>query len=291
MWSGNGEPSSWRKLVQAATERRFVLIGENHDNADHHRIQASLISALVEQGRRPAVVFEMIPSTDQPALDAYLAGADGKAEGLGEAIGWENRGWPAWSTYMPIAEAGMQAGLPFLGGGLERSQIMAMARGGPAGMDDVERKRLGLDGEFPDPLREDLLQELKVSHCDLMPKDSLGPMVMVQRARDGSMAQAMLSAGTRGAVLIAGKGHARNDRAVPFVLRQLDEDVEASSILSVGLVGVEPGAVNFADYLDGDDRFPFDYVVFTERTEPIDYCEKLRKHFSNKGHSHGSSDE
>src|SRR3954465_13282726 len=39
---------------------RFVLLGERHDNPDHHRLQARALSELVKAGRRPAVVFEML---------------------------------------------------------------------------------------------------------------------------------------------------------------------------------------------------------------------------------------
>lgn len=280
VWKGDGRASSFGQLARDAAERRYVLIGENHDNADHHRVQAKLIDALVAAGRKPSVVFEMIPTSLQATLDAYLAKTDSSAKGLGEAIGWEQRGWPAWETYQPIAEAAMQGGLPFLAGGLDRSRVMALGRTKIGEIDAAEKERLGLDREFPQPLLEDLLLELEVGHCNLVPKGALQPMVTVQRARDGSMARAMLDAGSEGAILIAGNGHVRNDRAVPYVLIQLAGDLEPSEILSVGLVGVEPDLTSFSDYLDGRDQFPFDYVVFTERVEPIDHCAKLRENFA-----------
>ena len=41
-------------------EARYVLLGEKHDNPDHHRLQARFVEGLIERGRRPAVAFEMI---------------------------------------------------------------------------------------------------------------------------------------------------------------------------------------------------------------------------------------
>src|SRR5213593_3577327 len=51
-------------LVARLVASRFVLLGERHDNADHHALQAKLVRAMVEAGRRPALGFEML-ATDE----------------------------------------------------------------------------------------------------------------------------------------------------------------------------------------------------------------------------------
>lgn len=286
VWTGDGKRSSWEELTYVAARRQFVLIGENHDNADHHRLQARLITALVEQGRKPAIVFEMISTSQQIALNTYLARPDRSAEGMGSAVNWEGSGWPAWASYTPIAEAGLASELPFIAGGLDRTEIMALARSKPGVIDPTSSSRFGLEFKFPKALFEDLLKELEVSHCNLMPKEALMPMVTVQRARDGAMSRALLSTGSQGAVLIAGKGHVRKDRAVPYVMRLLESGINADAILSIGLVGVKPNAAVFNDYLNGGNSFPFDYVVFTDRAKPVDHCKKLRKHLSKRQDPH-----
>ncbi len=282
VWTGDGKASSWKALVETTVSRRFVLIGENHDNADHHQIQANLIEALVEHGRKPAVVFEMLPTEVQVTLDAYLADEDSTAAGLGDAVGWVSRGWPAWETYQPIAEVAMERGLPMIAGGLGHGPVMKLARGGLQSLDVEEKSGLALDIDFPDPFRESLLEELRVSHCDLLPAEALRPMVAVQRARDGVMAQALRKTGPEGAVLIAGKGHTRNDRAIPYVLQKLDRSLGQVAIISIGLIGVQPDANRFSDYLEAEYGLPFDFVVFTDRAKPIDHCERLRERFSGR---------
>jgi len=42
-------------LVARLVASRFVLLGERHDNPDHHALQAKLLRAILEAGRRPAV--------------------------------------------------------------------------------------------------------------------------------------------------------------------------------------------------------------------------------------------
>src|SRR4029453_10334933 len=39
---------------------RFVMLGERHDNPDHHVLQAKLVRALVEAGRPPGVGCEIL---------------------------------------------------------------------------------------------------------------------------------------------------------------------------------------------------------------------------------------
>jgi hypothetical protein len=48
-----------------AALRGYVLLGEKHDNVDHHALQAQLLDAMREGGRRPAVAFEMLDASAQ----------------------------------------------------------------------------------------------------------------------------------------------------------------------------------------------------------------------------------
>src|SRR4030095_748154 len=88
---------------------RFVMLGERHDNPDHHAPPAKLVRAPVEAGRRPAVGFEMLSTDDAPAVARYLARSPKDAAGLGDAVNWTRSGWPEWRYYQPIAPAALRA--------------------------------------------------------------------------------------------------------------------------------------------------------------------------------------
>src|SRR5207245_9808486 len=68
-------------LVARLVASRFVLLGERHDNPDHHVLQAKLVRAIVAAGRRPAVGFEMLATDDAPAIVRYLARSPKDAAG------------------------------------------------------------------------------------------------------------------------------------------------------------------------------------------------------------------
>ena len=278
VWTGDGKQVDFETLLDQARNASNVLIGENHDNPDHHRIQAKIIAALVEQGLHPAIVFEMIPPSYQQKLDSFLQQRSPDDSKLGKILDWEERGWPDWNIYRPIATEAVANGLPMLAGGIEREFVKRLATEGPDILSPESRKAWGLDQPLDTATRDDLLTELEDAHCGVMPKSALGYMIPVQRARDGALASAMLegSAKAGSAVMIAGGGHVRKDRGAPVVLSRLDP---GASMLTIGLYPVRAEKNAFSDYLDGSDQLPFDYVIFTDASEPKDHCADLKARF------------
>src|SRR3989442_9183693 len=59
-------------LVARLVASRFVLLGERHDNPDHHVLQAKLVRAMVAAGRRPPGGFAMPPPHPAPPIGRHL---------------------------------------------------------------------------------------------------------------------------------------------------------------------------------------------------------------------------
>src|SRR5436190_21046534 len=62
------------RIVQAARGKRFVYVGETHDNVDAHRWQANIIGALDSAGRNVIVGMEMYQRAKQPFLNMWSMG-------------------------------------------------------------------------------------------------------------------------------------------------------------------------------------------------------------------------
>ena len=266
-------------VERAAAASDFVLLGETHDNPDHHVLQAALVRAMVAADRRPAIVFEMIAEDRQPAIDRWRSAAPADAAKLGAAVGWEAAGWPPWPDYQPIAEAALSGGLPVRGGNLSRRLMKAVLKRGPAALKAVRRARLGLDAPLPAQAESIIRDELFEAHCRLMPKTALSPLVDVQRARDAVLADNLrlgaALAGTDGAVLIAGSGHVRADYGAPMYLARL---VPGRSILTIAFVEVDDGATSpgsYGEHFGGG--LPFDFIWFTPRADDRDHCAELKE--------------
>ena len=72
-----GENNKQESLVQAMNrfrDRSMILLGEHHDNEEHHRWQLQMISGLYGQNPNIALGFEMFPRSVQPVLDRWLEG-------------------------------------------------------------------------------------------------------------------------------------------------------------------------------------------------------------------------
>ena len=278
---------------------RFVLLGETHDSADAHLAQAWLLGLMIEAGRRPAVVWEMLDGDQAEALAAFLAGGEGAAEAMGEAVGWAGSGWPDWALYQPIAEQALSAGLPMLTGNLPLGTVRAIAGDGPEavlGADGLAPR--ALDVAYPEPLRAALSDEILRGHCGMLPETAVPPMIDAQRARDGEMARAMLKGaalpGTDGAVLIAGNGHVRADRAVPWVLGHLSEGSDADTLVVAVLeippeMPADPAPADLRDSTTAEGAPPpYDLVVFVPAVDDEDPCDKFREQLERMRDKHQS---
>ena len=263
----------------------LVLLGEVHDNPAHHRLRGWLIAGALraQPDRRPAVVFEQIRADQQAALDQFKALHEQccrltTAVDLLRLLDWDKSGWPPAEMYRPLFEAVVAGGLPIVPGDLPRDRVRAVARGGLDALAGEERERLRLDSALPGALADALRQELEESHCGALPPQALGGMAVAQRYRDAHMADALLAAAQRhgSAILIAGNGHVRTDRGVPWHLRQRAPGTPVTAVL---LVEVEDGRTEPADYVprDPDGHPAADRIVFTPRAERGDPCESLRK--------------
>ncbi len=260
-------------LVAELARTRFVLLGEKHDNPDHHLLQARVIAELVGRGRRPAVVLEMLEAQQRPALEAYVARDDATAAGFGAALGWEKTSWPPFAEYRPIMEAAFGARLPLVAGNLAQGEAKSLVKQGLAALPEARVKELRLDQALPAALEASLIDELRASHCGHLPEKLLAPMALAQRARDASLALALARAGVSdGAVLIAGGGHARRDRGVPYFLAR---ESPGASVASLLFREVRRADVDAPRYLE--DEGPFDYVWFTPRASDEDPCAAFGK--------------
>ncbi|HSN90070.1 MAG TPA: ChaN family lipoprotein [Anaeromyxobacteraceae bacterium] len=262
-------------LAAAVARADLVLLGETHDNADHHLLQAWLLGSVASSGRRPAVAFEMLGTHQQPDLDAVLARSPVSPDDVAAAVAWAESGWPAFDLYRPVFAAALAAGLPLVAGGLPRDLARDVVRKGRDALPEGLRERLARDEPFPEAEAAEMRTEMADSHCGELPASLLDPLVLAQRARDAQMAERVEAAGSRGAVLVTGSGHARRDRGVP---RHLRRDVPARTVLSVAFLEVSPGDGDPSDYAAayGASALPFDWVVFTPAAEREDPCAALR---------------
>jgi uncharacterized iron-regulated protein len=266
-----------RELAKRLASADYVLLGEQHDNRRHHEHQAWVVAELLRFARRPVIAMEMLTPDDEEIVRAYSAGNPADAAGLGEALGWSARGWPPWQDYQPIADVAVRNGLRLASAALSDRETDTLRAAGKNADTQWLLQRLGINKPLSEQEYDSIAQEIRDTHCGYAPASIIPSMVLVQRSRDARMAESLELADTgRGAVLIAGTGHVRNDRGVPSYLRRRNPQ---ASVATVAFVEVRPELQRPVDYealYDGSTA-PFDYLWFTRRVERADPCEEFRE--------------
>ena len=241
--------------LDALPPAQITVLGEVHDNPQHHLNQARAVTAI----RPAAVVWEML-TADQAAQMPADRSDRARVEA---ALGWADSGWPDFALYFPIVQAA--GGARHYGAAVPRPQAQRAFADGAAAIFGAEAARFGLDQPLPEPERRQREDEQFTAHCDAMPRDLMPGMVEAQRLRDASLARAALLAldETGGPiVVIAGSGHARTDWGAPAAIAAAAPGL---SVFALGQMESDPGA-----------NAPWDAWIVTAPTERPDPCDAFR---------------
>jgi len=243
----------------------FLLLGEVHDNAAQHQLRAERLAALLADGKPTAVVFEQLPASRNQALAAQQRQAPRDVDALVDTGQLDRKGW-RWPLHRPLLEASLAGGARVQGGNLSREDLRKLMREGDAAW-PPELLALAQRTPWSEPQQRAMLKAIDEGHCGALPQAMHEPMARAQRARDASLAQAMLVARAAGAervVLIAGNGHVDRELGVPRYLEAAG--VAPSRIRAVGYVEAGPS---------GSGRF--DERVETPAAEREDPCKAMAR--------------
>jgi len=258
------------ELERRLTPARYVLLGEVHDNAGHHRLRRGLLAALVRDGRRPAIVMEQFDREHQPALQRVQDDPAPTPELLKRAGRVDAQGWN-WSYYEPIIRLALDRRLRIFAANLSRADAFRVSTEGAAAvLGAAAVSALRLDQPLPDAARLKLEQVIEDGHCGQAPRNILPGMVAAQRARDAIMAQTLQAHAP--AVLIAGNGHVRRDFGVPHYLAHYPQGDDVGVL---GFIEVDAAQLAPTDYVTAGAP-EYDYIAFTPRTPRPDPCKGLR---------------
>ncbi|CAH0257441.1 ChaN family lipoprotein [Pseudomonas brassicacearum] len=248
----NGQAVTPQALVERLAAAPRVVVGEQHDNRDHHSLQLWLLQALAGQRAQGSLLLEMLTPAQQPRVDSVRQ-LPALPKDLPGALDW-SPGWD-WSLYGPVVEFALAQRYPLLAANLDAAEIQRFYRQAP-----------GLMGARSNAttVKDELLEQIRESHCGLLPESQMPAMLAVQQQRDRRMAERLLQAPTP-ALLFAGAWHARKDVGAP--LHALD--LGASETPVVLMLAEEGSEVTSA---------MADYVWYTPAMPPQDYCAQMREH-------------
>lgn len=224
---GRGGAAAGEVLSRAAAES-VVLLGEAHENADHHRWQLQTVAALSAMRPKVALGFEAFPRRVQPVLDRWIAGELSERDFL-ESVEWRRVWGYDAALYLPLFHFARLNRIPMIALNVEESFVRAVST---RGLEAVPaEKREGVTRAAP--ASEAYLERLFRIYAE-HPEKGRSParsdaefhrFVDAQLVWDRAMAQAIAERLARdpGVLVLAimGSGHVAHGHGVAHQLRDM----------------------------------------------------------------------
>ena len=138
----------FESMVAVLARADVVLVGEQHDDPNTHRLEYALVSGLRRRRIAPTVSLEMFERDVQDVIDRYLSGAIAEDQLLKEA-----RPWPRYATdYRSLVELARAEGWPVVAANVPRrfaSEIAKTGEGSIGKLSSADRALLAQDLRCP----------------------------------------------------------------------------------------------------------------------------------------------
>ena len=259
------QPLSYTQMLKQLKTSRFILLGEKHDNPEHHLRELQLLKGL-QNGRKTRLVLEMLDEKQAEHID-LLSPKSSEAQ-IQKKLNWNDSSWP-WQDYGPLISAALEDQNQLKAGNLSKPVVMQIYQN-----DMPDQARLTTVKAIPEAIKATMQQQVYDSHCQMIPLDQMGPMTQIQLSRDASMAYALSDnlGDNMQAMLVSGTFHARKDTGVPLHLQQRTSEPFVTILLTetdAAVLSIDEAIAPYSEMAD--------YIWFTSRSAEKDYCASLRQ--------------
>jgi uncharacterized iron-regulated protein len=226
-WVVPGSNKKQDDALRALSRHDVALLGESHNEAEHHRWQLHTIAALSAYRPNMVLGFEMFPRSVQPVLDRWSKGELDEAAFLRE-VDWQQVWGLDPQLYMPLFHFARMHRLPMLALNVSRETIRRVSERGIAALGS-EREGVGDPASASSSYRDRLFESYKEhpaggaeANAD---SEQFSHFVQAQLFRDRAMAEPIAAALRRDrhalVVGIMGLGHVEYGDGVAHQLAAL----------------------------------------------------------------------
>lgn len=159
VWVIPGNNKEQDDAPRTLARRDVVLLGESHDEVEHHRWQLHTIAVLSSYRPNMVLGFEMFPRRVQPVLDRWTKGELDESAFLRE-VDWQQSWGLDPQLYMPLFHFARMHHLPMLALNVDRETIRRVAKQGFAAPGS-EREGVGDPAPASPSYRDRLFESYK----------------------------------------------------------------------------------------------------------------------------------
>src|SRR5208283_716241 len=135
----NGEVITFLKMIEEIRHSNIILVGEVHDNTEHHAAQLQVIKSLESLSANAAIGLEMLTSDGQNELNRWLAG---KMEDEAFIKIYLDYWSLSWQYYRDIFLYAKKHRIPMIGLNVSHEITQKVSQNGFASLTPGERRQL-----------------------------------------------------------------------------------------------------------------------------------------------------
>ena len=143
-----GAFSDFEVMLADVAAADVVLVGEQHDDPNTHRLEAAILQGLSRRGTAATVSLEMFERDVQGAVDAYLASRTDEPAFLAAS-----RPWPRYATdYKPLVDLAIASRWPVVAANVPRKYASMVAKAGLPALESLppaERAHIAREIQCP----------------------------------------------------------------------------------------------------------------------------------------------
>ena len=138
-FDGKGNPVTIDRIIKAIGENDAVFLGEQHDDAVGHAVQAEIFRRAVGQymaNRKVALSMEMFERDVQIVVNEYLDGLISEPQFLASSRPWGNYKW----DYRPLVELAKEKKLAVIAANAPRRYVNMVSRNGRDSLNSLSKE-------------------------------------------------------------------------------------------------------------------------------------------------------
>ena len=247
------QPLSLESIIPMLAEKKVVLVGESHDNYQHHLNQLAVIKALHAINPDMAIGLEFFQFPFQQVMDDYIAGKIDEQAFL-EKTEYYERWKYDYRLYQPIINFARENRIPLVALNMPTRITKKVAKEGIESLSAEDKLLLpdSIDREVPG--YRERIESIFAEHPG-MKKRNIDYFIDAQLLWDEGMAEQAANYlnehPSKKMVILAGAGHVMFGTGIPIRL-QRRINAEIATVMNDGIVAASSKAA--------------DYILFTKDT-------------------------
>jgi len=209
------------KFFARLAEKRVVMVGESHTNAEHHRIQLEVIKGLTEAGKKVCLALEMFNPTQNQALDDFIEGKYAVTDFMDSTRWFDSWGYN-YRMYQPIFEYTRAHKIKIFGVNTKREYASLVGKKGVQGLSPEEMLEIPAIDTTNNEHR--FLIKAYFTGSDALTPELFSTKYQAQCLWDAAMAEGAIKAARENpeavVVVLAGSGHVAYNLGIGKVIHK-----------------------------------------------------------------------